>query len=111
MSSKIEFDIQFGKSQPVAAKGTDDDGMRRILVLGDFSGQSAVDLKDRRPIAVEVDTIDNALSRIAPQVDLPLPGMNRKTATIGFRGLEDFHPDRLFDTAPFEALRELRRRL
>ena len=110
MSNKIQFNIEFGKSQPAAAKRTDD-GMRRILVLGDFSGQSAVDLKDRHPVAVEVDTFDNVLSRIAPKVELPLPGINRKKATIDFRSLEDFHPDRLFDTAPFEALRELRRRL
>jgi len=78
----------------------------RILVAGDFSGGSG---RARRPIEVDRDNFDDVMARIAPALQLPF---GRTEAAIQFRQLDDFHPDRLFESLPpFQALRALRRRL
>jgi type VI secretion system protein ImpC len=78
----------------------------RILVAGDFSGGSG---RNRRPIAIDRDNFDQVLALLAPQLRL---ATNGEELAISFRELEDFHPDNLFQRlAPFEALRDLRKRL
>lgn len=91
----------------------------RIAVLGDF-GASAVRASLQmgqalaqavRPFAVEFDSIDTLLARLAPRLSLPL-GPGGSTVEIGFSALEDFHPDALFDRLEiFRALADMRRRL
>jgi len=78
----------------------------RILVLGDFSGRGQrgerAPIAGRKPIAVDSDNLDEALSRIAPAVHLP-QGMLR------FRSLDDFHPDQIYRrTEAFRKLAEMR---
>lgn len=77
----------------------------RILVIGDFSGAEAgahgsdEPLDVRRPFLVE--SLDDALERIRPSVDLDPEG----DAVLVFESLDDFHPDRIIARLP--ALRAL----
>jgi type VI secretion system protein ImpC len=77
-----------------------------ILVAGDFSGGAG---RARAPMLVDRDNFDDVLARIAPEVRLPV---GESEIAIRFRELDDFHPDSLFARlGPFQALRDLRRRL
>ncbi len=91
----------------------------RIAVLGDFgavagegsvpSGQALA--QAARPSAVEFDSIDRVLARLAPSLSLAL-GPQGSTIDIGFSAMEDFHPDALFDRLEiFRALAGLRQGL
>ena len=78
----------------------------RILVAGNFSGGAG---RNRRPIAIDRDNFDQVLGLLAPQLRLTIGSAE---LAIGFRELDDFHPDSLFQRlAPFEAMRDLRKRL
>jgi type VI secretion system protein ImpC len=88
----------------------------RILILGDFSGRTNRGVRDERsirersPIEVDRDNIDKVMSRLAPELRLPLGESG--SIHLNFSELEDFHPDRLFEgVAAFEALRQLRNKL
>jgi type VI secretion system protein ImpC len=85
------------------AQAVDDETPFRILVAGDFSGGSG---KNRRTIEVDPDNFDAVMGRLAPELRLPFGGGE---ATIKFRELDDFTPDRLLQNVePFQKLRELR---
>lgn len=85
----------------------------RILILGDFSGRAArglceagARLADRRPLHVDRDNFDAVLRQVAPALELG-PHL-----AVGFRELDDFHPDRLYESVElFRRLREARDRL
>jgi type VI secretion system protein ImpC len=78
----------------------------RILVAGDFTGGTG---RNRRAIEVDRDNFDEVMARLAPAVRLKF---GTAELPMTFREMEDFHPDRLFETLPpFQALRGLRRRL
>jgi type VI secretion system protein ImpC len=78
-----------------------------LLVLGDFGGGGR---SGATPVAFDRDDIDAAMARIGPVVRYAPPGA--PPFELGFRSLEDFHPDRLYATVPlFASLRELRARL
>jgi type VI secretion system protein ImpC len=75
----------------------------RILVAGNFSGGAG---RHRRPVEIDRDNFDEVMEWFAPS--LPLPFGNGQV-DLSFRELDDFHPDRLFESlAPFQALRDLR---
>ncbi|MBZ5585796.1 MAG: type VI secretion system contractile sheath small subunit, partial [Acidobacteriia bacterium] len=77
-----------------------------ILIVGDFSGGAG---RQRAPIRVDRDNLDQALARLAPELRLPVGAAE---VAIRFRELDDFHPDRMFERLePFRALRDLRSRL
>jgi type VI secretion system protein ImpC len=77
-----------------------------ILIAGDFSGGAG---RKRAPLMIDRDNFDDVLARIAPELRLPI---GESEIALKFRELDDFHPDRLFERlGPFQALRELRRRL
>lgn len=81
----------------------DDEKPFRILIAGDFSGRSwrADPAKSFRPQFIDRDNFDEVLE--AMQVSVEVHGL-----TLGFRELEDFHPDRIFQTVPvFQNLDEL----
>ncbi len=90
----------------------------RMVVLGDFSGRSnrGLDRPEtidrRRPIAIDRDTCDEVLARLAPELSLRLGGSADSAVGISFRELDDFRPERIVDRlGVFEKLRALRRRL
>jgi type VI secretion system protein ImpC len=78
----------------------------RILVAGNFSGGAG---RYRRPIEIDRDTFEDVMERVAPGLSLPF---GQAEVSLEFREMDDFHPDRLFETlAPFQALRNLRARI
>lgn len=78
----------------------------RILVAGNFSGGAG---SYRRPIEIDRDNFDAVMERVGPALSLPL---GQAEVAISFLEMDDFHPDRLFESlAPFQALRDLRSRI
>jgi len=78
----------------------------RILVAGNFSGGAG---RYRRPIEIDRDNFDEVMERVGPALSLPFGSAN---VSLAFREMDDFHPDRLFESlAPFQALRDLRARI
>lgn len=90
----------------------------RILLLGDFSAgaargrlDGADELSARKPIAVEFDSIDDALGRLDVSLALPL-GEGGAAVEMRFAELEGFHPDDLYrNLGVFSALATLRQQL
>lgn len=90
----------------------------RIALLGDFSGRAAKgeletgeDLARRRPIKLDIDTVEKVIAGFATELVLPI---GKKGAGIGVSldGIDDLHPDELFGkVAMFEELVALKRRL
>ncbi len=86
---------------------------KRILILGDFSGQNPdkPELASRKPYTVDIDTLDAVLRHIAPQLKLSL-GDGNEDILIEFTELDDFHPDALYKRLTvFKTLRNMRSRL
>jgi predicted component of type VI protein secretion system len=82
-----------------------DETVFRIAIFGDFSGKSGAaqvgsSLAQRRPVRVDRDGVDAALSRVAPKLRLELDP-REPPLEISFAALDDFHPDRLIERLPF----------
>jgi type VI secretion system protein ImpC len=90
----------------------------RLLIMADFSGRAdretpgpLADLASRPLLAVDVDTLDAVMARLAPKLRLT-GAESGSTLTIGFSQLDDFHPDALYRRLEgFQALRRSRARL
>lgn len=86
----------------------------RILVLGDLRGHAGrgtegQPLAARPLLRVDVDNFAQMLARLAPEIEVPV---GSGSATLGFRALDDFHPDEIYRrVSAFQTLRELRGRL
>lgn len=105
----VNLDVSPGQERVAA---TPDPGTPfRILVLGDFSGranrgvsETGRKLAARRPILVDRDNFDEVLARLNPRIELPAAG------TLRFQELDDFHPDRIYESTEFfRGLREARK--
>ena len=84
----------------------------RIAVLGDFGGRSSRSgaMASRHPVKIDRDNFDEVLSKIEPEVSLPIE--LGPASSLRFSELDDFHPDRLFERAAlFDRLREARLRV
>lgn len=90
----------------------------RIAVLGDFgagAGRGRLDkgaaLAKRKPIAVEFDTLEDAMQRLGVALTLPL-GAGGAPVEIELADLDAFHPDAIYASVPlFAELASLRKRL
>lgn len=114
MPGRLEFEFSTS-TRPSSAMRPHADAPMRILICADFSGREGRGLDDpatvaTRPILrVDLDNLDDQFARLAPSVELTTNG---QTSTIAFGGLDDFHPDSLFERLDsFEHTRDLRRRL
>ncbi|MEO7246000.1 MAG: type VI secretion system contractile sheath small subunit, partial [Rubrivivax sp.] len=93
MPGRMEFELSAGR--PPARRRAEGAAMR-LLVMGDFSGLPAAERPPlaTRPIhAVDVDSLDVVLRRLAP----------RATTVAGacrFESIDDFHPDALLQHLP-----------
>jgi type VI secretion system protein ImpC len=116
MPGRISFDVNLGNAPRARARARQD--VLRILVLGDWSGRSVPapdakkDLAARAAQPVDLDTFDDVLRRMAPELRFGPASTAAATSTLQFESLEDFHPDRLYATLEgFRALRGSRARL
>lgn len=90
----------------------------RIALMGDFSGRSArgeveigADLARRRPIKLDVDTIDRVIAGFATTLILPI-GKKGAGIEVELTSIDDLHPDELYEKVEmFEGLVSLKRRL
>ena len=100
------LDLEFGFSRS-AARRTRSDGVKRLLLMGDFSGggvkaAARAALASRTTHKVDIDNIDQVMRRIAPSLRLP-------AGDLAFTQLDDFHPDHLYQRLDlFQALRKAR---
>ncbi len=99
------LDLEFGFSR-AAARRTRSDGVKRLLLMGDFSGGASTApraaLADRPTHKIDIDNIDQVMQRIAPGLRLP-------AGVLAFAHLDDFHPDQLYTRLDlFQALRKAR---
>jgi type VI secretion system protein ImpC len=88
----------------------------RIAMLGDFSGRANRKVLDKKTIAkrrvvvVDRDNFEEVLSRSGAGIQLSLG--EGDSLSLRFSELEDFHPDRIFQSLEiFNKLREMRGRL
>jgi type VI secretion system protein ImpC len=89
----------------------------RILILGDFSGREnrrSFELEDalagRRPVEIDRDNLDEVMAKLSPEISLPLDDKDMHTVIIGFKELDDFHPDRLYERLEiFQGLRNTKK--
>ncbi|MBI2803856.1 MAG: type VI secretion system contractile sheath large subunit [Planctomycetes bacterium] len=85
----------------------------RLLVTGNFSGdrKDRVPLGQRKRLLIDRDNFDEVLAKLAPSVMLPGTA-GGSDVPIAINSLEDFEPDRLFETLPvFDELRLLQSQL
>lgn len=101
MSEKFQFQFELGR-EPGKKR---EQAPMRLLMLGDFSGQSAIGrtpLPDRKPVRIDIDQLWKVANAMAPRC-------MTTAGDIELRDLEDLHPDRLFDRLKlFSALKEKR---
>lgn len=115
--ARVDIDVDAGTETKRLFERPEPDTPFRILILGDFSGRAnrgicEPRLAGRRPLSVDRDNFDQVLAKLQPEVRLPVAGGEARQASVRFRELEDFHPDRIFRQVPlFKALRETRARL
>jgi type VI secretion system protein ImpC len=101
--ARLQFDMSL---KPAGARRRDGDAPLRLLLLADLGGARGAGLAGRKPQALDIDSFDRVLARIAPRLALDIDGQR---LDIAFASLDDFHPDRLFARLPvFDALRRLR---
>ena len=90
----------------------------RIAIMGDFSGRAAKgeveigpDLASRRPIKLDVDTIDKVITGFGTTLILPI-GKKGAGIEVELTSIDDLHPDELYEKVEmFEGLVSLKRRL
>ena len=108
-SLSLEFSV---RNADISSSRTEQDQFR-ILVLGDFRGQSGLLLqpgKNADSIRVDYDNFESVLARLGPAADLGTE--EGSSLTIRFQSLDDFHPDKLLkDFEPLSRLVELRKQL
>lgn len=110
MPARLQFDFNpHPRPQP-----REPDRPLRILLLGDFSGQSAVErvpLAQRRTHKLDLDSVDGVMQRLQPRLQLG-GGDAGPASDIVLDSLDSFHPDSLVATLPlFAALRQTRQQL
>lgn len=117
--AKAEMKLEFSFGSIAQERPAGDKPQRfRIALMGDFSGRSArgeveigPDLASRRPIKLDVDTIDKVIAGFATTLVLPI-GKKGQGIEVELASIEDLHPDELFEkVGMFEELVALKRRL
>jgi hypothetical protein len=115
--AEMSLDLSFGsisKDRPEGGKVA----RFRIALMGDFSGRAArgeveigSDLAARRPIKLDVDTLDRVIAGFATTLVLPI-GKKGQGIEVELSSIDDLHPDELFEKVEmFAELVSLKRRL
>jgi type VI secretion system protein ImpC len=117
MPGMNDFEFSFTKPQHHRVAARSEQTPRRILVLGNFSGQEyeegvAKPISQRTIHALDIDTFAAVLGRIRPQIHLGAVGGSGAIPEVAISEIDDFHPDSLYRNLEiFRSLREMRRRL
>jgi type VI secretion system protein ImpC len=103
-TSSVHLDVDSSGSR--TASEVSPDTPFRILVVGDFSGranrQVTEPLERRRAYVIDRDNFDTVLQSLMPSLKIG-------SVTLGFRTLDDFHPDEMLKRVPaFSKLAALR---
>jgi pilus assembly protein FimV len=117
MARPAEMELNFGSlASPPRPAGKS--ARFRIALLGDFSGRAArgeveigPGLAARRPIKLDVDTIDKVIAGFATTLVLPI-GKKGQGIEVELASIDELHPDELFEKVEmFSELVALKRRL
>lgn len=120
MEYRLSFgNIQAGVSPEVSAAPLPETAPFLAVIVGDFSGRAnrgvleiGSALSGRRLIPIDRDNFDDVLANLDVRLGQTLLDSTSAPVAVSFRELEDFHPDRLYETVElFESLRRLRRQL
>lgn len=109
-----ELDVEIVGQMEQVRGNPDPETPFRIAILGDFSGRANrgiidTDIAGRRTFMVDRDNIDELLNKLNVEIELQLMGKEAPPVRIKFSGIDDFHPDSLFNRLDiFEALRDTR---
>jgi type VI secretion system protein ImpC len=105
--AEVTLDVNVGV-QPLVAEPTEETPFR-ILVVGDFSGRESRERASARgllkPVAIDRDNFQEVMAGMG--IHLRLGREGDEGATLRFRELDDFHPDRIYERV--DIFRELRR--
>ena len=109
--SDTEFDTKV--TLETEAFPIDEDTPFHILLMGDWSGKDSRYFdNDVRPIEIDRDNFDVVMKKLRVGVGLDFPGNGANVISLEFNELEDFHPDKIFQSLPlFADLRDIRRKL
>lgn len=91
---RLSFDFQVPRGRSDAA----DPGLSRVLVIGDLSGSGTHDLAAAQLVRIDVTNFDAVVRSLQPTAVVPSASTNLPDQRLTFVSLEDFHPDRLFET-------------
>jgi type VI secretion system protein ImpC len=113
----MQYEVSFGQlgRAPRAAGATT---KFRLAVLGDFSGranagtlETGAALAKRKPIKIDVDSLDDVLARQKLSLNLDL-AEEGTTVAVPIASMDDFHPDQLVEAVElFEQVLTLRKSL
>ena len=114
----MQYEVNFGRlgGKPRAASGAAT--KFRLALLGDFSGranagtlETGETLARRRPIKVDVDSLDDVIAKMRLTLTLPMAD-DGSTVSVRIEDIDAFHPDQLVENIElFESLLALRRNL
>ena len=89
----MSYDLKFGKL-PGGRRREPSDTIR-VLVLGDFLGETAA-LEPRRAVKLNVNDLDGLLGKLRASLTLE----NAGSRPLDFKSLDDFHPDAVLKKVP-----------
>src|SRR5579863_5488289 len=113
----MQYEVSFGRLDR-KPRGATPGSKFRLAVLGDFSGranagtlETGAALAKRRPIKVDVDSLDTVIERMGITLNLPL-AEDGGAIEVKIGNIDDFHPDQLVENVElFEQFITLRRNL
>jgi type VI secretion system protein ImpC len=101
--------VTFGKSQSRESGGGGSNDALRVLILGNFSGDTprTLPLEARKHLRVDRDSFEEVFARLGVSVQAPQGG-----DPVRFQSLEELHPDHLYENLSlFGRYRSLKRQL
>ena len=109
--SDTEFDTNV--TLETEASSVDEDTPFHILLMGDWSGRDSDSVSnDLRPTEIDRDNFEVVMKKLCVGIDLNFPETGGNVISLEFTELEDFHPDKIFQSLPlFANLRDIRRKL
>jgi type VI secretion system ImpB/VipA family protein len=113
----MQYEVSFGRLDR-KPRATTPGSKFRLALLGDFSGRANAGtletgdaLAKRKPIKVDVDSLDTVIERMGITLNLALDE-DGGTIEVKLGNIDDFHPDQLVENLElFEQLTTLRRNL